>query len=136
LLEDMFETITLYDNRALRASYRERADGKYEVHLATRSKKLRADALGKENEIALHDFIDIGVMDAKGEVLYLHKERIDAPEMEFSIVVDRLPAKAGIDPLNKLIDRKPDDNVVKVEKESSLGGAAGTVPAATRSLKQ
>jgi len=29
-------------------------------------------------------------------------------------VVDQLPAQAGIDPLNKLIDRKPDDNVVKV----------------------
>jgi ABC-2 type transport system permease protein len=34
-----------------------------------------------------------------------------------TLVVDKLPAKAGIDPLNKLIDRNPDDNVVKVEKK-------------------
>ena len=27
------------------------------------------------------------------------------------------PAKAGIDPLNKLIDRDADDNVVAVKKE-------------------
>src|SRR5438105_7524235 len=33
------------------------------------------------------------------------------------ILVDKEPAKAGIDPLNKLIDRVPDDNVVKVERD-------------------
>jgi hypothetical protein len=27
------------------------------------------------------------------------------------------PAKAGIDPDNKLIDRKPDDNMIPVEME-------------------
>jgi ABC-2 type transport system permease protein len=27
-----------------------------------------------------------------------------------------VPAKAGIDPWNKLVDRKPDDNVVAVTK--------------------
>ena len=32
-------------------------------------------------------------------------------------MVDKLPTKAGIDPLNKLIDRNPEDNVVKVEKK-------------------
>jgi hypothetical protein len=33
-----------------------------------------------------------------------------------TIVVDRLPAKAGIDPLDKLIDRHPDDNLVSVDR--------------------
>jgi hypothetical protein len=32
------------------------------------------------------------------------------------VIVDKQPAQAGIDPLNKLIDRNPEDNVVKVEK--------------------
>jgi hypothetical protein len=32
-----------------------------------------------------------------------------------AFTVDQLPAKAGIDPANKLIDRNPDDNVMKVE---------------------
>jgi hypothetical protein len=31
--------------------------------------------------------------------------------------VDKLPAKAGIDPVDKLIDRNPDDNVVAVKKK-------------------
>ena len=29
---------------------------------------------------------------------------------------DRKPSKAGIDPLNKLIDRRPKDNAITVEK--------------------
>jgi hypothetical protein len=119
VLEDMFENITLYDNRAVKAAYTERPDGKFEVRLTTSSKKVRADALGKEHEVPLDDWIDVGVLDEKGDVLYLQKERIDKPAMEFSIVVERRPAKAGIDPFNKLIDRKPDDNSIKVEKESA-----------------
>jgi hypothetical protein len=35
---------------------------------------------------------------------------------EFEITVDRMPTRAGIDPYNKLIDRKPDDNVIVVGK--------------------
>src|SRR6266851_436355 len=138
VLEDMFETITLYDNRAINAAYTPRPDGKYEVRLSTKSRKLRADPLGKEQEVPLNDFIDIGVLDAKGNAIYLQKERIDRSEMEFSIVVDQLPAKAGIDPLNKLIDRKPDDNSIKVSRESAEDKrpSARSGPAADRSVDQ
>ena len=41
--------------------------------------------------------------------------------MEFTLTVDALPEQAGVDPLIKLIDRNPDDNVVKVEKEVTWG---------------
>jgi len=139
VLEDMFETITLYDNRAINAAYTPRPDGKYEVRLSTKSRKLRADPLGKEQEVPLNDFIDIGVLDAKGNAIYLQKERIDRSEMEFSIVVDQLPAKAGIDPLNKLIDRKPDDNSIKVKRESAeeeRPSARSRPAAADRSVDQ
>ena len=56
----------------------------------------------------------IGVVDAKGEPIALERRRIDREESTFTLTVDRRPAKAGIDPLNKLIDRKPDDNTVSV----------------------
>jgi ABC-2 type transport system permease protein len=36
--------------------------------------------------------------------------------MEFEVTVDQQPARAGIDPYNKLIDRNPDDNVITVNK--------------------
>jgi ABC-type transport system involved in multi-copper enzyme maturation permease subunit len=116
LIHDLFETITLYENRALSATYRQTPEGKYEVKLKVASKKLRASELGEETDVPLADWIDIGVLDAKGKPLYLSKHKIDRSESEFTLVVDQLPAKAGIDPLNKLVDRKPDDNTIAVSK--------------------
>ena len=56
--------------------------------------------------------MDIGVLDADGKYLYLQKHKIDQQRKEFTVTVDKVPAQAGIDPLNKLIDRNPDDNVI------------------------
>ena len=66
----------------------------------------------------LADFIDVGVLGDKGDLLVLEKKRFDASQGVFILEVNRTPAKAGIDPLNKLIDRKPDDNLIRVEKRN------------------
>jgi len=116
LYDDLWENITLYDNRARTATYTQQADGKYEVDLVVEAKKYRADAKGQEHPIVVNDLVDIGVLDSAGRYLYLQKQKIDKEQTEFKLVVDKLPAQAGIDPLNKLIDRNPDDNVIKVEK--------------------
>jgi hypothetical protein len=58
-------------------------------------------------------------------VLYLQKHRLSQPKTTFHlVVVDRLPVEAGIDPLNKLVDRDSQDNRKKVT------AAAGKVVAA------
>ena len=116
IISDMFETITLYENRALSATWLPAADGKYEVKLKVAARKIRAGELGEEKEVPLADWIDIGVLDAQGQPLYMEKHKIEQAETEFTILVDRLPAKAGIDPWNKLVDRKPDDNTIAVSK--------------------
>jgi len=116
IIPDMFESITLYENRALSATYKQRPDGKYEVNLKVAAKKIQASELGDEKDLPLSDWIDIGVLDSDGKALYMTRHKIEKPETEFTIVVDRVPAKAGIDPWNKLVDRKPDDNVVAVAK--------------------
>ena len=90
-------------------------DGKYEVTIKVLAKKRKADALGKEADVSLADWIDIGVLDAEGMPLFLEKKKVDQEEMTFTVVVDKKPARAGIDPLNKLIDRRPKDNTVAVE---------------------
>lgn len=79
---------------------------------------MRADSVGKMKEIAIGDWIDVGVFGSK-EVngkkteteLYFQKRKVDKKEMEFEIIVNEEPTKAGIDPYNKLIDRTPDNNV-------------------------
>jgi ABC-2 type transport system permease protein len=117
LYEDWFENITLFDNRAVEASYSVLPDGKYQVTLSVEAKKYRADGKGQEHQIPLHDLIDIGVMDADGNFLYLQKQKIEQEKQEFTITVDKVPAQAGIDPLIKLVNRNPDSNVTDVKKK-------------------
>jgi hypothetical protein len=115
LYDDWFDNITLFDNRTLSATYSKTPDGKYQVLISVEAKKFRADSKGEEHPVALHDLIDIGVQDADGKFLYLQKHKIEQERQQFTVAVDKLPARAGIDPVIKLIDRNPDDNVVSVE---------------------
>jgi aminopeptidase N len=121
LIEDLFETLTLFDNRALSASWRETSDHRFAVTLHVSAAKLRADDQGNENEIPINDLIDIGVFSGKGKdekTLFLEKRRITQRETTIEVVVDQKPTRAGIDPYNKLIDRVSDDNLVTVKSGS------------------
>ncbi len=122
LVEDNFETITLYDNRIKNAKYKEVSPGSYSVTFSVESRKLRADSLGREHEIPLHDYVDIGIFDEHedprtklGKALLLKRVKLDNASREFQFQISGKPAKAGIDPMNKLIDRDAEDNVMTVE---------------------
>ena len=120
LLHDLFETITLYDNKATEVTATRTPDGKYRVRVTVASKKFRADGSGNETPVPLDDWIDVGVLaagaakNADGRPLVLSKQHITSSPATFELVVGEKPATAGIDPLNKLIDRNPDDNVKAV----------------------
>ena len=119
IVTDMFETITLYENRAVKATCEQLENGDYRVHVSVTAHKLRADDLGNESEIPIRDYIDIGVLGEDDKKLYLRKHLIDEPEMEFEIVVDEKPVKAGIDPYHKLIDRMIADNTTNVTEHAN-----------------
>jgi len=121
LIADMFETITLYDNRAEDATVTRTEDGKYKVRLACQSRKMRADGRGVETEIDHRDWIEVGVFGEnaaagthEATTLYLEKRQLPAGRSEIEIEVDDRPVRAGIDPRNLLIDRVPGDNVHRV----------------------
>jgi len=119
LINDLYETITLYSNRAKKATVETLANGKFKVVLTVESQKLRADSTGIEHEIKFADYIDIGIMAKDGKedkVLYLQKHKVKPGKNRFEIIVNSKPEIAGIDPMNKLIDRDSDDNRVSVEK--------------------
>ncbi|MEQ8426120.1 MAG: hypothetical protein RIA63_15480 [Cyclobacteriaceae bacterium] len=90
------------------------------MQLDINAKKQEADSLGAETQVAINDWIDIGVYgkDEKGKdkLLYLKKHKINAEQMHIEVEVEEEPIKAGIDPINKLIDRNPDDNTIVVTK--------------------
>ena len=117
LIDDGFNRIVLYDNKALSATSKKTADGKYLVTLNVEARKVQADANGVETPLPLDDFIEIGVFTGKKNEeipLYMHRERINRERQTFTIVVDQPPTRAGIDPYNKLIDRISEDNMTDV----------------------
>ncbi|MCC6069604.1 ABC transporter permease/M1 family aminopeptidase [Massilia sp. GCM10020059] len=115
LIDDLFESIVLYENRATTATAQRRADGKYAVTLAATAIKMRAGELGEEKEAALKDVIEFGVDDKDGRPLVRERRIVGSRDVLVTLIVDGRPAKAGIDPDNKLIDRKPSDNMIEVE---------------------
>jgi hypothetical protein len=119
LIDDGFDRIVVYDNKAISAKSQRRADGKYEVTLEVEAHKAQADGNGVETPMVLADYIEIGVFSgAKGEEkpLYMRKEKMTQERATYKVVVDSKPTRAGIDPYNKLIDRIADDNMIDIER--------------------
>jgi ABC-2 type transport system permease protein len=123
IINDMFESITLYENKTMGCSYSKTDNGKYLVKIAIESKKMKADSIGKLKDVAINDWIDIGIFGTKEEKgkkeeteLHLKKYKIDKNKMNFEIIVDEEPVKVGIDPYNKLIDRTPDNNTRSIKE--------------------
>ena len=121
VITDLFDRITLYDNRASDVKSEKLPNGKYKVTMTVEAKKLYAAGGGAEQQAKLDDWIDVGVLGNGGhsktkddKVLFLEKRHMTAPKMTIEVIVDEAPTRAGIDPLNKLIDRNPDDNTKKL----------------------
>jgi len=120
LIDDGFNSIVLYDNKAETATVTPTADHKFKVTLAVRARKVKADGNGNETPMALDDYIEIGVFKGKKDEevpLYLKKEKITEEQSTYQITVDEMPTRAGIDPYNKLVDRIADDNMIDVSKQ-------------------
>ena len=115
LIDDLFESIVLYENRADAARARRLPDGRYEVTIRASAGKVRASAAGEEQHLLLADYIEFGVDDADGNPLARERRRVTSTAQVVVLIVKNRPARAGIDPDNKLIDRKPTDNMLAVD---------------------
>ena len=58
IIEDLFETITLFDNHAVAATYKQHGGEHFEVTVSVASHKFRVDELGVEKEVP----IDVNAM--------------------------------------------------------------------------
>jgi hypothetical protein len=122
LLEDLFETITLWDLKTENASFEQTDAGDYVVSLDVTGRKGRSDGLGTMTEVPLNDLVEIGVFarsegDGLGEPLHLEQHRIESGKQTISIRVPREPFRAGVDPYGKLIERERADNVTTLRGE-------------------
>jgi ABC-2 type transport system permease protein len=119
LIEDGFNRIILYDNKAISAKWAKQPDGKYRVDLEVQARKSQSDGNGVESPVALNDLIEVGVFTGKKDEekpLQVRRERMTQEHATYTFVVDQQPSRAGIDPYNKLVDRIADDNMLDVSK--------------------
>jgi ABC-2 type transport system permease protein len=120
LLQDLFYDITLFSNRSLTATAHKRIDEKYDVTVNVETHKYKADEKGNETEVPVNDWIEIGALAAPekdkkyGSVLYRERVHMTTAKSTYNFTTDTIPDKADIDPLLLLVDRIPDDNLMKV----------------------
>jgi ABC-type transport system involved in multi-copper enzyme maturation permease subunit len=124
LITDLFDKITIFDDRVTAATAKKRDDGKYEVTLKLHAAKTWVDGVGKETRATFDLPVDIGVFarapDGKEQnqkVLLLEKRTVADGDSTVTVTVDGEPYEAGIDPYNKLVDRVSDDNRMRVTLE-------------------
>ena len=147
LIDDLFRTITLYDNRIDKAEWWINQDSTYEVEFTLLAAKYQSDEKGKRiykdtagdslilekeelrrpiQSLPLRDYIDVGIFtkDTQGQdsVIYLKKHRFDQIETTLRFTVDAKPSEVGIDPFNKLIDTQSMDNRRDVLRKESAEG--------------
>ena len=135
LIEDLFETITLYDNQVTAVHFTPLPKGQYRVDVAFLARKYRSQAKGHRTygkdslsyqpdpggapllSLPLADYIEIGVFgeadkggSKEGRVLYLQKHKVSQINNEMSFIVGQKPLKVAVDPYSKLIDANREDN--------------------------
>ena len=127
LVEDTFEKITLYENKAKEASAIKNQNGTYSVTFTVEAKKVYSDSLGIQTPAVLNDWLEVGILGdseingVEQEVpIYLEKVIIADSISTYTFDVNQKPTKAGIDPMNKFVDRDIDDNMIRVEIVSSV----------------
>lgn len=117
LIKDLFEEITLFENRCREATAKDLGNGQWEVTIKVECTKLKADDLGRETPAPLNDFIEIGAFAAPekgktyGKTLYRERVRMTQNAQTFTFITSEKPDKAGVDPFSLLIDRNPEDNL-------------------------
>jgi len=118
LIGDLFETITLYENRAVEARAEELSWDQTRVTLDLELAKMQADSTGAERPASMNDWLDIAVYGTRDggeeEILHIEKRQLDAGSHTIELVVEGTPTRAGVDPLFLFVDRNKGDNVVAV----------------------
>ena len=124
LITDLFEKITLYDLKAVKAASKRRADGRWDVALTVSARKMYANGAGRETSSPMNETLDVGLFTAEPgkpgfkakDVVQMTRLPIRSGTQVLHLVAPGPVRFAGVDPYNKLIDRNADDNVIAVSR--------------------
>ena len=122
LITDLFKKIVLYEVKLEDASVRKVDDG-YAVTLTISAQQFESSGLGKEKEVPLHMWFDVGLFSNAQQSpenqipLYLKKHLLKSGTDTIIIKVSKKPAFANIDPFYKMADRLPANNGRVIEEK-------------------
>lgn len=123
LIKDLFEEITIFDNRTLDAKATPAGEAKYKVSIEIECHKWKADEKGLETEVDMDDWIEVGAFakpesgNRYGKLLHSERLRLGKGKHRIEFETSEIPYQAGVDPKNLLIDRIADDNLKTVTKD-------------------
>jgi ABC-type transport system involved in multi-copper enzyme maturation permease subunit len=120
LLHDLFEVNAFWTFDTKQASATQTADGRWQVTFEVEAHKVVADSAGRETEVPVTEWVEIGVFAAAeageilGKPLYVRKHRVRSGAQTITVVVPEKPARGGIDPYN-LLDWEEGDNIEVID---------------------
>ena len=82
--------------------------------------KVVADSAGKEKEVPIDEWVEIGIFaearpgEVLGKPLYVQRHRVRPGTQTITVMVTEKPARGGIDPYN-LLDWEEGDNIEPIE---------------------
>lgn len=113
---DAFEKITIYDNKLAAAKVR-KDGGQTFVDITVNVVKNYADSSGKEILAKGVSYVEIGYYKDRKTIGDINLYKLHAGENKLSIPVSADPYKVVVDPRLLLIDRKLEDNEIKLGSE-------------------
>lgn len=120
LITDLFEENTLWELRTNEAQAEPTDTNKWRVTLEVETHKVKGDSTG-DSRISMDDFVEIGIFSAarddddEDKPMYLRMHRLRTGTQTITLIVPEEPVRASLDPFHKLIDRRRNDNMVKVD---------------------
>lgn len=117
LLNDLFKQNTYWRLKTDRFTAEQTKAGDWQVTLKVQAQKVVIDSTGKENEMPMNDWLEVGFYEeAKGlsKPLYLQRHRIRSGEQTIKVTLPRKPDRGGIDPNYLMIDLRLDDNLMQL----------------------
>jgi len=120
LLHDLFEVNTFWTFDTKKATAAQTDAGTWQVTLDVQAHKVVADSAGKETELPMNEWVEIGIFapaqpgEALGKPLYVQKHRVRSGRQTITVIVPNKPARGGIDPYS-LLDWEEGDNIEPIE---------------------
>lgn len=121
LIDDWFKKVITYDLAVDDSSYKELADGTFEVSVNIKAKRFETNTAGEIEQIEINEPIKIGLFTKhltsvkdESSILYYESNIIQKQDTVIKIIVKELPKYISIDPFGTRSDENTVDNLFQL----------------------